>query len=191
MTVGGGDANQALQIADFAISLITYEEYCVDDSMERTRCHQITDVQNGDILISKSSHTLLYRHGHAGIVVDAANGLVLEAIGYGTPSLIQPLDKWNYFPTVKVLRLKDADEAVGDEIAQIALTKYQGITYDILAHRQDVDSTHCSDIVWKVFNEFGYDLDSTGGIFVSPQDISKSEYLEEVMSFGFSNTRPW
>lgn len=193
VTVSVNNSSSTIQIADFSISPITFEEYCVDEESTRTRCHEITDIQNGDILVSKSSHTLLYRHGHAGIVVDAKNGLVLEAIGYGTPSLLQPLDKWNYFPTVKVLRLKDAafDPELGDQIAEKALAAFQDIRYDILARREDLSSTHCSDIVWKVFHEFGYDLDGTGGIFVSPQDLSKSDALDVVQSFGFSKDRPW
>jgi uncharacterized protein YycO len=51
--------------------------------------------------------------------------------------------------------------------------------------------THCSDIVWKVFQSIGIDLDSDGGKIVTPHDISQSPYLYEVQSYGFSKSRPW
>ena len=51
--------------------------------------------------------------------------------------------------------------------------------------------THCSDVVWKVFNAIGVDIDSNGGWLVTPKDISQSQYLYEVESYGFSDERAW
>lgn len=190
LAVSGQEMN-AFKIVDFPITPITLEEHCVNPDNQLTPCHQLKDIQTGDILVSKSSHTLLFRHGHAGLVVDAEAGLVLEARGYGAPSMLLPLDEWDYFPTVKVLRLKDATEPLIQEIVERAQSDYLDLQYNILARKSQSTSTQCSDIVWKVFNEFGYDLDSNGGTFVTPQDIANSPFLYEVESHGFSKKRPW
>lgn len=180
-----------MSVVDYPITLFTLEEQCVNDSHQQIACHQLADVKNGDILITKSNHTLLYRHGHAGIVVDVEAGLVLEAIGYGTQSRLESLEKWNYYPTVKVLRLKEQDEEVLSRVVESAMSNFLDLNYDLFASKNNLTTTHCSDIVWKVFNSIGIDLDSNGGWLVTPKDISQSQYLYEVESHGFSPNRIW
>ena len=78
-----GQENPQFKVVDYPMTLITLEEKCVNQDSYQIPCHELQQVQNGDILISKSSHTLLFRHGHAGVVVDAEAGLVVESLGYG------------------------------------------------------------------------------------------------------------
>ncbi len=182
---------ESFKVVDYPISLITLEERCVDEDNQQVPCHQLQDVQNGDILITKSNHTLLYRHGHAGIVVDAEAGLVLEALGYGTSSRLEELEKWNYYPTVKVLRLKNHNEETITELIETAMSDFLDIDYNLLATKTNANLTHCSDIVWKVFNAIGIDLDYNGGWVVTPKDIIQSDYLYEVEAYGFSKNRIW
>lgn len=182
---------KSFKVVDYPISLITLEERCVDEANQQVPCHQLQDVQNGDILITKSNHTLLYRHGHAGIVVDAEAGLVLEALGYGTSSRLEELEKWNYYPTVKVLRLKNRNEETITELIETALSDFLDIDYHLLATKTNTNLTHCSDIVWKVFQTVGVDLDYNGGWAVTPKDIVQSDSLYEVESYGFSKNRIW
>lgn len=181
----------SFEVVDYPITPVTLEERCVDDDYQKVTCHQLQNIQTGDILITKSTHTLLYRHGHAGVVVDAEAGLVLEALGYGTNSRLESLDKWNYYPTVKVLRLKEKSDELIHELVQQATTTYLDIPYNLIATKDNLKMTHCSDIVWKVFHAVGIDLDSDGGTLVTPYDISQSPFLYEVESHGFSNNRPW
>lgn len=180
-----------MSVVDDPMTLLTLEEKCVDDSHQQIACHQLADLQNGDILITKSNHTLLYRHGHAGIVVDVEAGLVLEAMGYGTKSRLESLEKWNYYPTVKVLRLKEKNEELITTLVDSAMSNFLDLNYDLFASKNNLTTTHCSDIVWKVFNTIGIDLDSNGGWLVTPKDISQSQYLYEVESHGFSPNRAW
>ncbi|MTL62959.1 hypothetical protein GMA46_14000, partial [Turicibacter sanguinis] len=119
-----GQVQDAFKVVDYPMTLITLEEQCINEESYQVPCHALQDVQKGDILISKSSHTLLFRHGHAGVVVDAEAGLVLESLGYGETSTLQPLSKWDYYPTVKVLRLKDATPELMDQIVEIAQTQF-------------------------------------------------------------------
>ena len=182
---------EEFKVVDYPISLITLEERCVDEQNQQVKCHQLQDIQNGDILITKSNHTLLYRHGHAGIVLDAEAGLVLEALGYGTSSRLESLEKWDYYPTVKVLRLKNRTEETISELVKRAMSDFLDINYNLIATKTNMNLTHCSDIVWKVFNAIGVDIDSNSGWLVTPKDISQSQYLYEVESYGFSAERAW
>lgn len=183
------DMNPTFKVVDYPVSLFTLEEQCVDEEHQPIACQQLTDIQTGDILVTKSNHTFFYRHGHAGVVVDAKEGLVLEALGYGEGSTFEPLEKWNDYPTVKVLRLKEGIEE--DALSYQNIEKFLGIDYHLLAKKTDLTATHCADIVWKVFNQMGIDLDSNGGYFVTPKDIANSPYLFEVETYGFSPDDTW
>lgn len=45
--------------------------------------------------------------------------------------------------------------------------------------------THCAHLVWYAYKQFGIDLDSDGGLIVTPNDIRNSDYLEVIQSFGY------
>ena len=189
-TLAVSTLHEDLQYKDFFIAPLTYEEHCVNDQGEKMSCRTLTNLQDGDILVSKSSHTLGVRHGHAALVVDASARLVLEAFGYGNASKIHTLEKWETFPTVQVLRLKEISPVLQTTLVHTAKS-YEGLAYDLFTGPHDVATTHCSDIVFKVFREHQINLNSDGGYWVTPKDISQSPYLEVVASYGFSSTDGW
>lgn len=45
--------------------------------------------------------------------------------------------------------------------------------------------THCAHLVWYAYKQFGIDLDSDGGLIVTPNDIQNSSYLEVIQSYGY------
>lgn len=45
--------------------------------------------------------------------------------------------------------------------------------------------THCAHLVWYAYKQFGIDLDSDGGLIVTPNDIQNSTYLEVIQSYGY------
>lgn len=45
--------------------------------------------------------------------------------------------------------------------------------------------THCAHLVWYAYKQFGIDLDSDGGLIVTPDDIQNSTYLEVIQSYGY------
>lgn len=49
-----------------------------------------------------------------------------------------------------------------------------------------VTGTHCSHLVWYAYLCFGYDLDSDGGLLVTPRDLYESEWLDTVQLYGMS-----
>ena len=48
-----------------------------------------------------------------------------------------------------------------------------------------LSGTHCAHVVWYAYQRIGIDLDSDGGIFVTPYDIQNSPYLEVIQSYGY------
>lgn len=48
-----------------------------------------------------------------------------------------------------------------------------------------LEGTHCAHLVWYAYKQFGIDLDSDGGLIVTPNDIQNSTYLEVIQSYGY------
>lgn len=170
-------------------SIVSREEYVVDKQGNPSKGTSIPYVEEGDILITCCSHVLGWRNGHAGIVVDAGRRLVLEAQVLGSPSVLTSLDRWEEYPSFLVLRLKGADRAEREAIAEFALANLLGLPYRLTAGFFDRDGelphgTQCAHLVWYAYQRFGYDLDSDGGFLVTPKDISDSEELIIIQKFG-------
>lgn len=160
-----------------------------------TNVTALAPVKNGDILLTRSTHTLFWRHGHCGIVTDAAKGTVLESLEPGTLSMDQNISKWQSYSTLKIMRLKDARSDLPDKIAKYAAEKLSGIKYEIFApKRYDnaiPESENCAQIIWQAYHHFGYDIDSNRGTIVTPSDIAGSPLLEIVQINGFNPHKPW
>ncbi len=45
--------------------------------------------------------------------------------------------------------------------------------------------TQCAHLVWYAYKQFGIDLDSDGGVIVTPFDIQNSEYLDIIQTYGY------
>lgn len=185
---------KAQKVIKTAMTPITNIDEIHDDTGKPIPAFKLAPYENGYIFLTKSTYTYNWRHGHAGLVIDSVRGKVLESLEPFTVSMQQSVSKWIYYPTFKMMRLKDADQSMLDEIALYASTYMQGIPYNILAMKTSKpipSSTHCSHIVWHTFNQFGVNLDSSGGIFVSPGDIGRSPYLETLQIYGFDPDKDW
>lgn len=148
---------------------------------------------NGYLFFTKSTHTMNWRHGHMGLVIDEVRGITLEALNPGTPTMEQNASKWEYFPTFKMMRLKDIPQSELDAVADYATSHLKGLPYNILADKgqETPIDTHCALLIWQAFNHFGYDLDATGGLFVSPKNIASSPLLEVLQIYGFNPNKDW
>lgn len=154
-------------------------------------CNFVPAAQTGDILITFSGHVFGWRSGHAAIVINGKEGLILEATALGSNSEICALEHWREYPGFALLRLKNISEELAEEIASYAVEYLSGVPYDLFSmtyteEPDGVGGTQCAHLVWAVFKHFGYDLDSDGGGIVTPYDIYRSEALEIVqlsMSF--------
>jgi uncharacterized protein YycO len=172
----------------------TSQEFMTVNGKLNNESFEIAPIKNGDILLTKSTYTLYWRHGHCGIVIDAKNGTTLESLEPGTISMQQNISKWQSYPTFKLMRLKDVDQKKLDEIAWYAAKNLVGVKYNIFASKKDdkeLKYENCSQLIYQAFNHFGYDIDNNKGIFVTPKDIAKSKLLEIVQIHGFNPKRDW
>ena len=165
----------------------------------------VAPLEEGDIMINSSTHTLGFRNGHAALVLDT-EGTVLESFELGRDSSVS-INGHLWFAessNFMILRLKDpdtgeiADKDVRTEIARKAKAQLKGIPYSIVTgiftkkdQGTSPKATHCSHLVWQAFKNAGYDIDSHGGLIVTPQDISRSPLLEVVQVYGFDPEKLW
>lgn len=206
---------------------LTVSEWLVDADGFPVKGMPIVDIKDGDILVTKNSRFMGWRNGHAGLVVDAEEGLVLEALMLGTDSQVCDWEKWESYPSFMVLRLKSGSEEAAEaaalyarEIAAYAKVELVGIPYQLFAgifgwyepdcdnieeawkkqrelgkcriepvetvqENRELKGTQCAHLVWYAYYLAGIDLDSDGGILVTPEDIRNSPYLEVVQSYGY------
>lgn len=152
----------------------------------------LAPLEDGDILVTNSSHVLSWRNGHAAIVVDAEKGVTLEAVVIGSDSRTQDISKWTRYPNFAVLRLKGADKKERAEIARSAMENLNNIPYRVMigifpAKYSDISAaagTQCAHLVWLAYAANGYDIDSDRGLIVTPEDILGSDLFERVQVFG-------
>jgi len=159
----------------------------------------LVSVKDGYILVTKACHTLGWRHGHAAIVTDAASEQTLESILIGSNSEYQTLEKWRHHPTVIILKPKGLTDEQLKAAAEYAKQSLNNIPYDLFAgfakpkdkKNAAVKGTQCSHLVWKAYERFGINIDSTGGLFVTPRDIALSPELEVVQIIGVNPDDIW
>ncbi len=180
-------------------SIISREESVIDEEGHLIDGTQLAPLHNGDIIITKASHTYGWRQGHCALVIDAANGKTLESVMVGTNSMVQDIGKWTNYPNFIVLRLKNAPEAFTDAIAQTAVEYLSDIPYRICAgiffpkygERKEIAGTQCSHLVWLAYRWHNIDLDCDAGIAVTPKGIANSPELEKIQVYGVDPGNIW
>lgn len=152
----------------------------------------LAPLEDGDILVTNSSHVLSWRNGHAAIVVNAENGTTLEAVVIGKNSRIQGVSKWTHYPNFTVLRLKDVEKKERAEIAHSAINYLCDIPYMVTigvfppkySELSLTEGTQCAHLVWLAYAAHGYDIDSDNGLIVTPKDILECSLFEVVQTYG-------
>ncbi len=152
----------------------------------------LADLKKGDILVTFNTHTLDWRHGHCGIVLDEEKGILLEHMSIGNPSCLTYAKNWGEYPGFVVLRYPE--ESVSEKAAEYAKEHLVGVDYNILAgvlkkdksNEKVPESSHCSHIVWQAYKTAGVDIDPNGGIFVTPLNIAMSDKLQVVQIYGLN-----
>lgn len=185
----------AIQDDYFTVHEVTNVLYCpyvCTDFVEKyiTNCY----LEDGDILVTSSTHISGWRLGHAGLVTDGANGKVIQANAYGIDSYIGTVrDFTNRINFIILSPKMDAD--LKSEIAAYAAKNLTGLPYNaltgIFTNKTQISATQCAHLVWYSYYLCGYDLDSNGGGLVTPQDLANSPYVEVVQVFGFDPVSLW
>lgn len=178
------------------IGLITFEEKNINENKSSAQRFKMASIQNGDIIITKSTQSLGWRHGHAAIVIDAEHGKTLEATVWGTNTSKQSIDKWQNYSTFIILRLKNRSEFTTDKIIKFAEKNLYDIPYGLLTglpqkSPQKIIKTQCAHLIWYLYYQFGFDLDSNGSWLVTPKDIVNSDLLEVVQLYGVDPKHIW
>lgn len=167
----------------------TREDRLTEGSME------LLDLQPGDILITLATHSMGWRHGHAGLVVDEET--VLECVSIGQKSALVKIECWETYANIAVLRVKEASIETKEKVVSYAMEKLRNVPYHLSSgfvgeKAPETDEVyfglHCSYLVWYAWNHFGYDLDSDGGRLVTSHDLLRSKRLEVIQSYGME---PW
>ncbi len=115
---------------------------------------------------------------------------------YSHRELVEQSEQMSYVQGGSAQRNRDNDleEGLADMVANYAKENLVDIPYHLLADvlkspKADElaipTGTHCAHLVWYAYDQFGIDLDSDGGIIVTPEDIRNSPYLEVVQSYGY------
>ncbi len=156
-----------------------------------------TYLEDGDIIITSSTHISFVRIGHAGLVTNGNLANVMQANAYGTYSRIGTVRDFTDRVNFIILRPNPdlIDKAVIDEVVKYATANLIGIPYEglagLLTNKNDIRKTQCAHVIWYAFKQFGIDLDSNGGCMVVPYDLANSAYLQPVQVFGFDLDKLW
>jgi uncharacterized protein YycO len=181
------------------IGIITSQESIVNDEGKPMYGFNLAPYENGYVLVTKATHSLGWRHGHAGIITDAENQETLEAVILGTDTQLQNINKWRVYPSFMMLKLKDTSQETLDEIAEFAKNNLLDIPYGLTVgltskknpSPDNIISTQCSHVVWYPLMQFGYDVDYDGSWLVTPKDIANSDLFEIVQIYGVDPADIW
>lgn len=169
----------------------TRRDVRTDDEGGVIRGPAFADLRPGDIIVSLSTHSLGWRHGHAGLVLSETE--VAESTVLGVPSSVRAAEDWREFSNYAVLRVRDVPAGVASAAAQYAREHLVGVPYRLTAgwfgpkagNAADPDfGAQCAYLVWYAWQQQGVDLDSDGGSLVTPLDILLSPKLEIVQISG-------
>ena len=152
----------------------------------------LASLKKGDVLVSFNTHTLDWRHGHCGLVLDDDGSALLEHTSVGNTSCVTFAKNWGKYPGFIVLRYQDS--TVAEKAADYAKESLVDIDYNLFAgivkkDKSDEEipgSSHCSHIVWQAYKAVGVDIDANGGLVVTPRDISMSKELSVVQIYGIN-----
>lgn len=160
------------------------------EERNETQKTPLVNLKKGDVLVSFNTHTLDWRHGHCGLVLDEDGSTLLEHMSIGNTSCVTSAKNWGKYPGFVVLRYPD--EEIAAQAADYAKEHLVDIDYSIFAgiikkdksDEERPESSHCSHIVWQAYKAFGVDIDRDGGPIVTPYDVALSDKLSVVQIYG-------
>lgn len=186
---------QEVYFSDYSVHSSGFAPFTYTEYIDGTAV--LTALQDGDILVSARMRVSFMRFGHSALVVDAANDIILEAVSPGAVSEIATSATFINSANFMVLRPKLATEKKAQLVA-FAKEKLVGVPYrgttGIFSKKYDpntIKASHCSHLVWYAYRKFGVDLDATGGLVVTPRDMSRSGNVELVQVYGFNPVTLW
>ncbi|MEG2118796.1 MAG: hypothetical protein RRY53_00470, partial [Pseudoflavonifractor sp.] len=170
----------------------TCEDRTVDSGGSASYSVPLAPLAPGDIIVSFSTHTFGWRHGHAGLVADPARGITLEAVVMGSDSAQMDVQHWRTYSNFMVLRVKGASDELRRQVADFGFAHLDGIHYGLLSGifgtkapppTEDLVA-QCAYLPWYAWQAFDADLDGDGGKIVTVADLASSPLVEVVQVYG-------
>ncbi len=184
------EAQRALHAPAPAVctSLIPGRVTC-EDLLDRDGA-PLAPLEPGDLLVTFSTHTAGWRHGHAGLAVDGET--VLEASMPGSVSGRRSADHWRRYSNLLILRVRDASAEDRAQAVRFALDRLDGAPYSLLAGvagaKEPAEGAavkvQCAYLPWCAWQSRGRDLDGGGGRIVTVADLASSPLVDVVQVFG-------
>ncbi len=175
----------------FRKGVFACHEWITDSKGERVFNPYFADLQNGDIMVTLSIHSLGWRHGHAMIISDSNSGTGIQAVMVGEKSGEAFVGSWSKYPLVAILRPKDVEASVREEAGKFAEENLTGLRYSLVGGiftgrnaENTPKSTQCAHLVWYAYLACGVNIAPESGRIITPKDLLKSENLEIVQVYG-------
>lgn len=180
------------------LGITTREHRFLDEDGYILYAAPLAPLREGDILLSLSTHTAGWTHGHAGLVVDPDpdRPVTLESVVLGSLSDTMDTNHWRSYTTLMILRPKAEDETRA-QVAELAMERLYHVPYslvsgvfgDKLQTQDGPHSAHCGYLPWYAWAAVGLDLDGDGGRVVAPEDFAMSPHVEVVQVYGIDPGR--
>lgn len=172
------------------LGIFTREDILLNDKSQEIEIPFI-DIRPGDVIVTTSTHSAGWRHGHSALVL--GKGRTLESTVLGSNSVVSKLSDWQRYSNFAVLRVKNSTKGYGLSVAEYAYNNLVDIPYRLTSGlwgdkakmlTAPTFGLQCGYLVWYAWQANGVDLDSDGGRLVTPNDILHSQQLEVVQLFG-------
>lgn len=152
-------------------------------------------LEDGDVLVTSSTHFSGWRIGHAGLVTNASTNSILQANAYGDATSIGGIKDFNDRVNYMILTPK-TDKQTKEYVAKQAQENLLGKKYDIatgvFTNKNKINKTQCAHIVWYAYKTYGgIDIDGNRGPVVTPRNIANSPDMELIQVFGFDIDKLW
>ena len=176
------------------LSLLTKSEKIID----KKNTAVFYDLRPGDVLLTKSTHTLFYRHGHSALVLD--EDTLLEAVAIGEPAQTVEAKNWGMYPSFIQLRIREdiagktgmRAEELGSAVASYAEKNYDDAAYSLLAgafgHGEKSGETQCAHLIAAPYAQFGITV-SSRDFPATPRSLLKSGAFEIIQYRGFDPSK--
>lgn len=167
--------------------------FTMEDRLDDSDSTPFYDLRLGDILLTFSTHSLGWRHGHAALVT--GKNVVLECESIGTLSSESGIYYWKNYSNYVVLRPKGITPELGEKVVDYSLEELIGLPYKLTSgifgsKEIDLESRnagfYCTNLIWYAWKHFGIDLDSDGGKIVTSTDLLNSDKLEVIQIYGLN-----
>lgn len=149
-------------------------------------------LEDGDIIVSSSTHLSGLNIGHAALVIDGKNNQLLEAAAYGSYSYVSNVDSFTNRVNFMILRPKCNNE-LKKQVVEYAKSNLVNIPYSAFSGSNDTElkKTQCAHLIWYAYRTFGFDLLDKKESIILPYHLANSQKVELVQNFGFDQDQLW